>query len=70
MTAKEQPGEHHDHPGHKPGDLDQHGHRDKAGQKDAANKPKETPGPHHDHPGHVPGDLDEHGHRDKSAPKK
>jgi hypothetical protein len=25
------PGQHHDHPGHKPGDLDQHGHRDKGG---------------------------------------
>jgi hypothetical protein len=25
------PGEHHDHPGHKPGDLDPHGHRDKSG---------------------------------------
>jgi hypothetical protein len=25
------PGQHHEHPGHKPGDLDQHGHRDKSG---------------------------------------
>jgi hypothetical protein len=24
----EKPGPHHDHPGHKPGDLDPHGHRD------------------------------------------
>ena len=55
----EKPGPHHDHPGHKPGDLDPHGHRDKEGQK-------EVPGEHHDHPGHTPGDLDPHGHRDKS----
>lgn len=27
---EEKPGQHHDHPGHKPGDLDQHGHRDKS----------------------------------------
>lgn len=57
---QEKPGPHHDHPGHKPGDLDPHGHRDKQGQKS-----KETTGQHHDHPGHKPGDLDQHGHRDK-----
>jgi hypothetical protein len=28
--VSEKPGEHHDHPGHKPGDLDPHGHRDKS----------------------------------------
>lgn len=28
--ATEKPGQHHEHPGHKPGDLDQHGHRDKS----------------------------------------
>ena len=59
---QEKPGPHHDHPGHTPGDLDEHGHRDRS--------VKEEPGPHHDHPGHQPGDLDEHGHRDKSAPPK
>jgi hypothetical protein len=26
----EKPGPHHDHPGHQPGDLDEHGHRDKS----------------------------------------
>jgi len=60
--TQEKPGPHHDHPGHTPGDLDEHGHRDKS--------VTEKPGPHHDHPGHQPGDLDEHGHRDKSAPPK
>lgn len=60
MTSTEQPGQHHDHPGHTPGDLDEHGHRDKAGQPEAA-------GEHHPHPGHTPGDLDEHGHRDKAG---
>ena len=60
--SKEKPGEHHDHPGHKPGDLDPGGHRDKP--------VKEKPGQHHDHPGHKPGDLDEHGHRDKGAPPR
>mgnify|MGYP000197403445 CR=1 FL=1 len=59
---EEKPGPHHPHPGHVPGDLDPHGHRDKG--------MKEVPGEHHDHPGHVPGDLDPHGHRDKSAPPK
>lgn len=57
--SKETPGPHHDHPGHKPGDLDEHGHRDKSAT--------EKPGPHHDHPGHKPGDVDQHGHRDKSG---
>lgn len=57
---QEKPGPHHDHPGHTPGDLDPHGHRDKQGQKE-----KEVPGQHHDHPGHKPGDVDQHGHRDK-----
>lgn len=56
--AEEIPGKHHDHPGHKPGDLDDDGHRDHAGQK-------EKSGEHHDHPGHTPGDLDDHGHRDQ-----
>ncbi|GHA38932.1 hypothetical protein GCM10007989_38350 [Devosia pacifica] len=60
--AKEAPGEHHDHPGHKPGDLDPHGHRDKS--------VTEKPGEHHDHPGHKPGDLDPHGHCDKSSGSK
>ncbi|MFB9342806.1 hypothetical protein ACFFTN_12805 [Aminobacter aganoensis] len=60
---QEKPGKHHDHPGHKPGDLDPHGHRDKEGMK-------EVPGEHHDHPGHKPGDLDPHGHRDKSGSTK
>lgn len=60
---EEKPGQHHEHPGHTPGDLDQHGHRDKAGQK-------EVPGQHHEHPGHQPGDLDQHGHRDKSTSGK
>jgi hypothetical protein len=54
---EEKPGEHHDHAGHTPGDLDPHGHRDTDGQK-------EVPGEHHDHPGHTPGDLDPDGHRD------
>lgn len=27
---QEKLGQHHDHPGHKPGDLDQHGHRDQS----------------------------------------
>ena len=27
---QEKPGQHHDHPGHTPGGLDQHGHRDKS----------------------------------------
>lgn len=26
------PGQYHDDPGHKPGDLDEHGHRDKSGK--------------------------------------
>lgn len=57
------PGTHHDHKGHTPGDLDQHGHRDTSVQ--------EQPGAHHPHEGHVPGDLDPQGHRDKTAqPKK
>lgn len=60
---EDKPGEHHPHPGHKPGDLDQHGHRDKAPQT-------EKPGPHHEHPGHTPGDLDQHGHRDKTGGKR
>lgn len=60
--AEEKAGVHHDHPGHTPGDLDAHGHRDKS--------VKEVPGQHHDHPGHQPGDLDPQGHRDKSAPPK
>lgn len=57
--AQEKPGQNHDHPGHKPGDLDEHGHRDKSAS--------EKPGEHHDHPGYKLGDLDQHGHRDKSA---
>lgn len=65
---KENPGQHHDHPGHKPGDVDQHGHRDKAGT--GGQGTTEKPGPHHDHPGHQPGDLDEHGHRDRSVPPR
>jgi hypothetical protein len=60
--AQEKPGTHHEHAGHKPGDLDQHGHRDKT--------VTEKPGEHHDHPGHKPGDLDEHGHRDKAGAAK
>ena len=60
--AQEKPGTHHEHPGHKPGDLDEHGHRDKT--------VTEKPGEHHDHPGHKPGDLDEHGHRDKAGAAK
>lgn len=60
----EKPGPHHDHEGHVPGDLDQHGHRDKSappvgGQSDQ----------HHRHPGHKPGDVDQHGHRDTSQKK-
>lgn len=62
-TPTERPGPHHDHPGHTPGDLDQHGHRDKSGQT-------EKPGEHHDHPDHHPGDVDQHGHRDKSGSTK
>lgn len=54
------PGEHHDHPGHKPGDPDQHGHRDEAGRK-------KVTGQHHDHAGHEPGDVDQHGHPDKAG---
>lgn len=61
--TKERPGTHHDHPGHTPGDLDPHGHRDK-------DEKKEVAGEHHDHPGHKPGDLDPHGHRDKSGSAK
>lgn len=30
---QEKPGPHHDHPGHKAGDLDQHGHRDKSDKR-------------------------------------
>ena len=60
--AQEKPGTHHEHAGHKPGDLDQHGHRDKT--------VTEKPGEHHHHPGHKPGDLDEHGHRDKAGAAK
>lgn len=67
--ATEKPGQHHDHPGHKPGDVDQHGHRDKSGQKGMDKGKTEKPGPHHDHPGHKPGDLDDHGHRDKTGKK-
>ena len=59
---QEKPGQHHDHPGHKPGDLDQHGHRDQS--------VTEKSGQHHDHPGHKQGDLDTHGHHDESAPPK
>lgn len=61
--TQDKPGPHHDHQGHKPGDVDQHGYRDKAGQK-------EVPGQHHDHPGHKPGDLDQHGHRDQGGAGK
>lgn len=53
-------GQHHDHPDHKPGDVDQHGHGDTSGKKD-------VPGQHHDHPDHKPGDVDQHGHRDTSG---
>lgn len=63
---QEKPGPHHDHPDHKPGDLDQHGHRDKSDPKGDKSQ-KEEPGKHHDHPGHKPGDVDQHGHRDKSG---
>lgn len=56
---EEKLGSHHDHPGHTPGDLNPHGHRDTSGQRD-------VPGEHHDHPGHTPGDVDPDGHRDKS----
>jgi len=58
-VAKETSGQHHDHPGHKPGDLDSHGHRDKPAP--------ENPGEHHDHQDHELGDFDQHGHRDKSG---
>lgn len=61
--AEEKPGTHHDHAGHTPGDVDQHGHRDTNGQQDA-------PGEHHDHPDHTPGDVDQHGHRDTNGPDK
>lgn len=63
MAKTEKPGQHHDHPGHTPGDLDEHGHRDKAGAKEVA-------GEHHSHPDHHAGDVDEHGHRDKGGTKK
>lgn len=59
---KKQHQQHHDHPGHKPGDVDQHGHRD---AREGA-QPEE----HHDHPGHEPGDRDEHGHRDTGGSTK
>ena len=60
---QDKPGQHHDHPGHESGDVDQHGHRDKAERK-------EVPGKHHEHPGHKPGDLDQHGHRDQGEAAK
>ncbi|MES2367064.1 MAG: hypothetical protein V4563_14405 [Pseudomonadota bacterium] len=59
-----QPGTHHPHEGHVPGDLDQHGHRDKS-----APSLVEQPGVHHPHDGHKPGDLDPHGHRDTGDKK-
>ncbi len=63
----EQPGPHHDHPGHVPGDLDPHGHRDTSVP---AKKQPETGTEHHDHVGHTPGDTDLHGHKDTSGTKK
>lgn len=54
------PGPHHPHEGHVPGDLDPHGHRDTS-----APPVDEQPGAHHPHEGHKPGDLDPHGHRDR-----
>ncbi|WP_298856794.1 hypothetical protein [uncultured Aquimonas sp.] len=68
MSTKQptpQPGPHHDHKGHTPGDLDEHGHRDTSvpAKKQGADE-------HHDHKGHVPGDKDQHGHQDTSGKKK
>lgn len=60
--SQDKSGPHHDHPGHKPGDNDEHGHRDQAGKK------KDVPDQHLDHPGHKTGDKD--GHRDQGGVKK
>lgn len=67
MSSKqpaEKPGPHHDHKGHTPGDLDEHGHRDTSvpGKKQTQE--------HHDHAGHTPGDKDQHGHQDTGSKKK
>lgn len=64
-TPPSTPGPHHDHKGHTPGDLDEHGHRDTS-----LPAKKQGSEEHHDHKGHVPGDKDQHGHQDTSIKKK
>lgn len=48
-TMTEQPGPHHPHKGHVPGDLDPHGHRDKrtpqTGEQLGAHQPTKAAGP-------------------------
>lgn len=66
QDPKERPGPHHPHPGHKPGDLDPHGHRDTSVDQGGSAQ-QEQPGQHHPHTGHKPGDLDPHGHRDTGS---